>query len=65
VVVVPIKGVRKAPQVRTWRVSIFRKKLQRVGRVHAIDQSDAERVAAAEFALKDHERSRLLIEEVV
>jgi len=61
----PIKGVPKAPQVRTWRVSIFRKKLERIGRVHAIDATDAERVAAAEFNLKDHDRSRLLIEEVV
>jgi hypothetical protein len=61
----PVKGASKAPQVRTWRVSIFRKKLERVGRVHATDQEDAERVAASEFALKDHERSRLLIEEVV
>jgi hypothetical protein len=61
----PIKGAPKAPRLRAWRVSIFRKKLQRVGRVQALDQEDAERVAAAEFALKDHERSRLLIEEVV
>jgi hypothetical protein len=65
VVVVPIKKVAKAAPVRTWRVSIFRKKLERVGRVNAVDQADAERVAAAEFALKDHERSRLLIEEVM
>jgi hypothetical protein len=39
--------------------------LERIGRVHAIDATDAERVAAAEFNLKDHDRSRLLIEEVV
>jgi hypothetical protein len=63
--VVPIHRGLKAPQVRTWRVSIFRKKLERVGRVDAVDETDAERVAASEFALKDHERSRLLIEEVV
>ena len=61
----PAKRVSQAPRVRTWRVSIFRKKLERVGRVHALDREDAERVAASEFALKDHERSRLLIEEVV
>ena len=61
----PSKGAPKAPQARMWRVSIFRKKLERVGRVHAVDPQDAERVAASEFALKDHERSRLLIEEVV
>ena len=61
----PIKGLSKAPQVRTWRVSIFRKKLERIGRVEAVDETDAERVAASEFNLKDHDRSRLLIEEVV
>ena len=60
----PVKRAPKAPQLRTWRVSIFRKKLERVGRVHALDEADAERAAASEFNLKDHERSRLLIEEV-
>jgi hypothetical protein len=59
------KRVPKSPQPRTWRVSIFRKRLERIGRVQAVDKADAELVAATEFHLKDHERKRLLVEEVL
>lgn len=52
------------PQPRIWRVSIIKKKLEYVGRVQAVDKESAELAAATEFQLKDHERTRLFIEEV-
>jgi len=45
-------------------VSIFKKRLEYVGRVQATDKASAELLAATEFQLKDHERTRLFIEEV-
>ncbi len=42
----------------------FKKLLEYVGRVQAIDKANAETVAAEEFKLRDHERTRLFIEEV-
>ena len=50
--------------LRPWRASIIRKKLDRIGRVWAADRQTAEKVAIEEFHLDEHERSRLLIEEV-
>jgi hypothetical protein len=49
--------------LKPWRASIFRKKLDRLGRVYAVDRATAEAVAVEEFRLTDNERSRLLIEE--
>jgi hypothetical protein len=60
----PAKPAPQPPRPRTWRVSIFRKRLEYIGRVQAADKENAESAAAVEFALKDHERTRLLIEEV-
>ena len=64
-----MKRVRKseaaAPALRTWRVSVFRKRLERLGRVTASDETAAEAAAVAEFGLEDHERKRLLVEEVL
>lgn len=62
--VMPARRVPETPRPRTWRVSIFKKKLEYVGRVQAADKASAELAAATEFKLKDHERSRLFIEEV-
>jgi hypothetical protein len=63
-----MKRMRKsepaAPAVRTWRVSVIRKRLERLGRVTGPDQQAAEAAALAEFHLKDHEAKRLLVEEV-
>jgi len=53
-----------AAALKTWRASIFRKKLGRLGRVYAADRATAEAVAIEEFHLTENERSRLLIEEV-
>src|ERR1043166_5991911 len=60
----PTKRAPQAPRSRTWRISIFKKRLEYVDRVQAMDRASAETVAASEFELKDHERTRLLIEEV-
>jgi hypothetical protein len=64
VIEMPTKRTEKTPESRTWRVSVFKKKLQYVGRVRAPDKEAAAGVAAAEFRLRDHELTRLLIEEV-
>ena len=58
------KSQPAAPAVRTWRVSVIRKRLERLGRVTAPDRDAAEAAALAEFHLKDHEAKRLLVEEV-
>lgn len=58
------KAEAAAPVLRSWRISVFRKRLERLGRVAAPDQTAAEAAAVAEFGLKDHERKRLLVEEV-
>ena len=50
--------------LKTWRASIIRKRLGRLGRVYAADRATAETVAIEEFKLDEHERKRLLIEEV-
>ena len=60
----PTKKRPQSPQPRTWRVSIIKKKMEYVGRVQAVDKASAQVVAAAEFELNDHQRSRLFIEEV-
>jgi hypothetical protein len=50
--------------LRSWRASIIRKRFGRLGRVYAADRATAEAVAIEEFRLDEHERKRLLIEEV-
>jgi hypothetical protein len=58
---------RKPPaaKVRDWRVAIIRKKLERLGRVSAVDRDAAEVEAVREFQLDDWQRRRLVIQEVV
>ena len=60
----PAKRTAKADESRTWRISVFKNKLQYVGRVRAPDKESAAGVAAAEFRLRDHELTRLLVEEI-
>jgi hypothetical protein len=60
----PTKRIPQPPKPRTWRVSLIKKRMEYVGRVQAADKASAELVAATEFQLKDHERSRLFVEEV-
>jgi hypothetical protein len=58
------KSEKSAAALRQWRVSVFRKRLERLGRVAAPDEAAAEAAAVAEFGLKHHEPKRLLVEEV-
>jgi hypothetical protein len=58
------KDTTPAAALTPWRASIFRKKLERLGRVYASDRASAEAVAMEEFHLTENERSRLLIEPV-
>jgi hypothetical protein len=61
---VPRKSQPAVAALRSWRVSVIRKRLERLGRVAAPDEAAAEAAAVAEFGLQDHERKRLLVEEV-
>jgi hypothetical protein len=65
VIEMPARPTQKTNESRTWRVSVFKNKLQYVGQVRASDKERAAGVAAAEFRLRDHELTRLLIEEVL
>jgi hypothetical protein len=58
------KDTTPAAALKTWRASVIRKKLDRLGRVWAADRATAEAVTVAEFPLDDQQRKRLLIEEV-
>jgi hypothetical protein len=52
-----------AAKVRKWRASIIRKRLERLGRVTAVDRASAE-AAIETFQLNDQQCKRLVIEEV-
>ena len=52
-----------AAKVRDWRVAIIRKKLERLGRVAAVDREAAEAAAIEEFKLTDEQRKRLVLQE--
>ena len=56
---------KTAAELRQWRVSVFRKRLDRLGRVAAPNRAAAEDAAIVEFGVKDHERKRLFVEEVM
>jgi hypothetical protein len=58
--------VRKKPfaaKLRSWRVSIIRKRGQYLGTVEAHDAKAAEAAAVAEFDLSDEQRRRLVVQE--
>jgi hypothetical protein len=59
------KKLTKTTKPREWRASIIRKRLERLGRVVAPDREAAEAAAVQEFGLKDHERGRLVLQEVL
>ncbi len=52
-----------AAVLRSWRVGIIRKKLERLGSVRAVDRAAAEAAAATEFGLSDRDRQRLFVQE--
>jgi hypothetical protein len=62
----PARRVRRKPttaKLRSWRVSIIRKRGQYLGTVEAANQKAAEAAAVAEFDLSDEQRRRLVVPE--
>jgi len=59
------KGPRKntPAKLRSWRVSIIRKRGQYLGTVEAPNEKAAEAAAVAEFDLSDEQRRRLVVQE--
>jgi hypothetical protein len=60
------KGPRKntaAKLLRSWRVSIIRKRGHYLGTVEAPNEKAAEAAAVADFNLTDEQRRRLLVQE--
>ena len=58
--------MRKKPfaaKLRSWRVSIIRKRGQYLGTVEAPNEKAAEAAAMAEFDLSDEQRRQLVIQE--
>jgi len=58
----PKKLLRPA-KLRSWRVSIIRKRGQYLGTVEAPNEKAAEAAAVAEFDLSDEQRRRLVVSE--
>ena len=54
---------RIAAKLRSWRVSIIRKRGQYLGTVDAPNEKAAEAAAVAEFDLSDEQRRRLVVQE--
>ena len=64
--VVDMKAPRKNPtaaKLRSWRISIIRKRGQYLGTVEAPNEKAAEAAAVAEFDLSDEQRRRLVVQE--
>jgi hypothetical protein len=62
----PAKSVRRKPtaaKLRSWRVSLIRKRGQYLGTVEAPNEKAAEAAAMAEFDLSDEQRRRLVVQE--
>ena len=57
------KKQSKAAKLRSWRVSIIRKRGQYLGNVDAPNEKAAEAAAVAEFELDDEQRRRLIVQE--
>jgi len=57
-----VRSKTPAVKVRDWRVA---KKLERLGRVAAVDREAAEAAAIEEFQLNDWQRKRLVLQEVL
>jgi hypothetical protein len=61
-----MKSARKRPtaaKLRSWRVSIIRKRGQYLGTVEAPNEKAAEAAAVAEFNLSDEQLRRLIVQE--
>jgi hypothetical protein len=59
----PIRKKPTAAKLRTWRVSITRKRGQHLRTVEASNEKAAEAAAVAEFGLSDEQRRRLVLQE--
>jgi len=62
----PNKAMRHkatATKLRSWRVSLIRKKGQFLGTVEAPNEKAAEAAGVAEFDLSDDQRRRLVVQE--
>jgi Zn-dependent protease with chaperone function len=57
----PLK--KTAAKLRSWRVSIIRKRSQYLGTVETPNDRAAEAAAVAAFALGDEQRRRLVVQE--
>jgi hypothetical protein len=57
------KQKQAAAKLRSWRVSIIRKRGQYLGTVEASNDKAAEAAAVAEFDLSEEQRRRLLVTE--
>jgi hypothetical protein len=55
--------VLKPPQLKTWRVSLIRKRGQILGDVEAPNRDAAEAAAIREFSLTEEQRRRLVVQE--
>ena len=61
-----MKSARKRPtaaKLRSWRVSIIRKRGQYLGTVEAPNEKAAESAAVAEFDLSEEQRRWLVVQE--
>ena len=62
----PMKSARRKPtaaKLRSWRVSIIRKRGQYLGTVEAGNERAAEAFAVKTFGLSDEQRRRLVVSE--
>jgi len=57
------KARETAAKLRSWRVSIIRKRGQYLGTVEAPNEKAAETAPVAEFDLTDEQRRRLVVQE--
>jgi hypothetical protein len=58
-----VKKLLRPAKLRTWRISIIRKRGQYLGTVEAPDEKAAEAAAVAEFDLSVEQRRRLVVSE--
>jgi hypothetical protein len=59
----PPVGKPAAARLRSWRVSILRKRGEYLGTVEAPDREAAEKAAVESFALDDDQRRRLVVQQ--
>jgi hypothetical protein len=58
----PQSPKKKSARLRSWRVSLIRKRAQYLGTVEAPNEKAAEAAAVAEFELNQEQRRRLVVQ---